>query len=84
MATMSADIIFNQIDVWIKENQTITPNSYNELQKYVRYLYNNNSLSFEQKQKQELTTFFENNKSIISKKLCDIRLQQLNIHNTKI
>ena len=84
MATMSADIIFNQIDVWIKENQTITPNSYNELQKYVWYLYNNNSLSFEQKQKQELTTFFENNKSIISKKLCDIRLQQLNIHNTKI
>ena len=81
MATMSEDTIFNQIDIWIKKHQTLTPNSYNELQKHIRNLYIDNSLSFDQIQKQQkdLTTFFENNKGIISQKLCNIRLKQLKI-----
>ena len=85
MATMDEDTIFDQIDDWIKNHQTITPNSYNELQKHVRNLYNNNSLSFEQIQEQQkkLTIFFEKNKGIIIQKLCDIQLKLLNIPKKK-
>ena len=85
MTTMDKDIIFDLIDGWIKKHPTITPNSYNELQKHVRNLYNNNSLSFDQIQEQqkELTIFFEKNKGIISQKLCNIRLNQIQISKKK-